>query len=251
MRFYINPHRLSPPRPFIMPHVLLNFSWKRWLDKGWSRHAIIDSAVEKIFLFGKQQEYPPQYWIRFQKVLAKARNDSRVWVVIPDYPDDYVAGLTYEGGLDNVDKTFRNIRKWIDYPDITWLPVIQSRYLDRQRFVEACKIMREEFNPPRLGIGTVCKTNNLPFIRFCLETARQYFPNAWIHAFGLTLRALPHARHYIDSCDSSSHIVWLRWEHRDRGWSPTDPRLADKAADAWLKRAQEIVSQPCLEAGRR
>jgi len=247
MRFYVSPDRLSPPRPYIIPNVVMasKFNWKLWLDKGWSEHVILDSGVETVFMVSRMRDYPSGYWLRFQREMFKARGDSRVWMVIPDYPDDYEQGMTYERGMDNVDKTFRNIERWIKVEGVEWMPVLQSRFLDRQRFVESCERMRD-FDPVRVGIGTVCKTKNLPFIRFCLETARRYFPKAWIHAFGITLKALPHARHYIDSCDSASHIIYLLHKRREMGWSSTDKKVADKAIDAWLRRAEELVSQPKL-----
>ncbi len=245
IQFYTNPDRLKPPIPYIMPHVLLGFNWQKWLENHWCQHVIIDSAVESVFFAKKLKDYPDWYWKKFNQQVAKAQKNVSVWVTIPDYPDDYEQGMTYEGGLDNVDKTFRNIDKFIDVQGVNWLPVLQSRFLDRKRFVESCERMKK-YEPIRLGIGTVCKVRNLSYIHFCLKTARQYFPKAWIHAFGFTLKALPFARHYIDSADSSSHVTWLRWERKDRGWSSTDPEVINKAYDAFQARAREIVNVPSL-----
>jgi len=247
IRLYINPDGLKPPYPYIMPNMLSRFPWLRWLKRGWCKHVIIDAGVELLFFVRKYKDYPSWYWRKFRKEVAKARRQENVWVVIPDYPDDYYPGLTHECGLDNVDKTFRNIERWIHVDGVNWLPVIQSKFLDRESFIESCKRMRK-YKPERVAIGTVCKTRNLSFIRFCLKTARAYFPNAWIHAFGLTLKALPFARFYINSADSSSHIIWIKYEQRDRGWShlPRKERIT-RAANAWINRAKEIMSKPCLE----
>jgi len=52
------------------------------------------------------------------------------------------------------------------------------------------------------AVGTVCKTNDLGFIEYCYQIARRFFPHSWIHAFGLTLSALPKVSRYINSWDS-------------------------------------------------
>lgn len=246
VRLYASPDRLKPPIPYIMPHVLLRFDWEKWLRNGWCQHVIIDCAVEQIFFKKKLKDYPDWYWTKFNQAVTKAKNNENVWVVIPDYPDDYEQGMTYEQGMDNVDKTFRNIERFIHTPEVNWLPVIQSRYLERQSFLESCKRMKK-YNPKKIGIGTICKTRNLPFIHHCLKTARSRFPDAWIHAFGFTLKAMPFARHYINSADSSSHITWLLWERRDRGWSSNDPEVTNKAYDAFQKRAKVIINLPHLD----
>lgn len=245
LHFYTNPQRLKPPVPYIMPNILQSFDWQKWLDNDWCKHVILDSAVESIFMIRKLKDYPVWYWKKFGEEVRKAKNKPDVWVTIPDYPDDYGPGMTHEKGLDNVDKTFLNIEKYINIPGVNWLPVIQSTFLNRKRFTEACQLM-QKYKPEQVGIGTVCKTNDLKFIHYCLRKARKYFPGLWIHAFGLTLRAVPFARHYIQSGDSSSHVTWLRWERRERGWNNA-PNITTLAYDAFQKRAEELKNLPSLE----
>ncbi len=245
LRYYVHPKRLKPPIDYIMPSVVCPSNFYSWLKKGYCKHVIIDSSVETIFLINKLKEYPLWYWKLFNKRLNYARNNEAIWVTIPDYPDDYQEGLTYEDGLDNVDKTFKNIRTYYHTSDVNWLPVIQSKFLDRQRFIESLEMMKDiDTHPKRLGIGTVCKTRDLNFIKYCLQKTREYFPDAWIHAFGVTLQAIPFARFYVNSVDSSSHVTWARWEWRDRGWDGPD---ISKAHEAWVKRAVEMENFPMLD----
>lgn len=84
-----------------------------------------------------------------------------------------------------------------------YLPVIQSRYLDKFSFIEcADKLSTMLGDYPQVAIGTVCKCKDMDFILYCCQVARKFFPNSWIHAFGLTLNALPKVKRYINSFDS-------------------------------------------------
>jgi len=72
---------------------------------------------------------------------------------------------------------------------------------------------------PQIAIGTVCKCRNVKWITYCCKYARKIFPRSWIHAFGLTLKALPHVKRFIDSWDSTA---WTfprtpgRWSSKNR-----------------------------------
>jgi hypothetical protein len=84
-----------------------------------------------------------------------------------------------------------------------WLPVIQGRYLNKFSFLESAKQLHDLIGDyPQVAIGTVCKCQNLDFIEYCCKVARRFFPKSWIHAFGLTLTALPRVKHLINSFDS-------------------------------------------------
>ncbi|MEM2365695.1 MAG: hypothetical protein QXL06_02000 [Nitrososphaerota archaeon] len=121
---------------------------------------------------------------------------------------------------------------------IMWLPVIQSRYLDPFSFMQSAEALHELIGDyPRVAIGTVCKCKNLGFIEFCCKYARKVFPHSWIHAFGMTLTALPRVMQYINSFDS---MAW------------TFPRTPGKSSCkneqerkeyfyAYLKRVNEVA----------
>ena len=195
LRFYT-----LPPNGVNYPFLLVNRKNYRVLFKRRFRHAIIDSGVMD-FVRKNIRDYPSGF-LKTWKHTARALSDvfgEKIWLVIPDYPDDYNPG---QFG-DNVAKTLENIKDFITVDGVNWLPVIQSRYLNRFSFLESAKQVKEIVGEyPRVAIGTVCKCNRLDFIIYCCKVARKIFPNSWVHAFGLTLKALPKVAHLIDSFDS-------------------------------------------------
>lgn len=216
MRFYT-----TPPKGVKYPWLFVNFFNYKLLFMRKFDHAIMDSGVEKVFHHGKLTEYPEgflqEYKDRAQR-LAKSFGD-RLWVVIPDYPDDYRPG---EIG-NNVSKTIKNIQNFISDDGVNWLPVIQARYLDPFSLFESCQRTREIIGDyPHIAIGTVCKTNSVKYIAYACRVVRKYFPNSWIHAFGLTLSALKKVA--LDSFDSMA-------------WSYHKIREYDiKKGDSWRRK---------------
>ena len=197
-RFYTLPEDTN------YPFLLVNRKNYRVLFHRSFKHAIIDSGVMD-FVKEDVTEYPVSFlasWGWKTEQLQQIWRDQ-VWFVIPDYPDDYNPG---QFG-DNVTKTLENVERFLkDYPDVNWLPVIQSRYLNRFSFLQSCSQLRKLIGDyPKVAIGTVCKCRKLSFITYCCKVARKFFPNIWIHAFGLTLTALPKVAHLINSFDS---LAW-------------------------------------------
>ena len=146
-------------------------------------------------------EYPKSFLYKW-KYQAKHLTEifgNRLWVTIPDYPDD----LAHQFGHENVEKTLRNVEEFIAVDKVNWLVPIQSQYLNTFSFIESCHRTKELIgNYPRIAIGTVCKTNKIKFIKFCCEVVRKTFPNSWIHGFGMTLKALPKVYKYINTLRS-------------------------------------------------
>jgi len=187
--------------PIKYPYAFTNIKRYKWLIKNshrWKK-AILDCGVE---IFWHQTEYPKGFLDNY-KEKAKTLTEifgNRIWITIPDYCDDY------KHVPNNIEKTLRNIKEFIKIPNINWLPVIQSRYLNIMSFYESLQKTKEIIGDyPRIAIGTVCKTNNLKFIIECCKATKKHFPKSWIHAFGLTLRALPKAKKYINSFDTSAY----------------------------------------------
>jgi hypothetical protein len=195
LRFYT-----LPPRQIQHPYLLVNPKNCRELRVRDWEHAIVDCGVE-LFRNREAKEYPPgflHYWKGKAKQLSELYN-GRIFVTCPDYPDDFNPG---QFG-DNVEKTLKNVEEFISVDGVNWLVSIQSRYLDRFSFFESCAKLKDLVGDyPRIAVGTVCKTNDLGFIEYCCQIARRFFPHSWIHAFGLTLSALPRVSRYINSWDS-------------------------------------------------
>jgi len=124
---------------------------------------------------------------------------GRLWVTVPDYPDDY--HMQFKGV--NVEKTLRNIEEFLSVDGVNWLIPLQSQFLNPFSFAESCQRTRDLIGDyPQVAIGTVCKTKKLKFISYCCRMARRIFPRSHIHAFGLTLRALPRVIPTLSSWDS-------------------------------------------------
>ena len=196
MRFYS-----LPPRHVDYPFLLVTMHHKDELHKRNFKHVILDSGVE-IFKNRKQlRDYPQSFLHRYAQSaqIVSHQNKGRVWVVVPDYCDDLNRG---QFG-DNVTKTLENIKEYIGINGVEWMPVIQSKYFNRFSFIESCQRLHDVIGDyPRIAIGTVCKVRNLKFIIYCCQTARKFFPKSWIHAFGLTLLAIPKVKEYLNSWDS-------------------------------------------------
>ncbi|MCR6691506.1 MAG: hypothetical protein MRT15_03875, partial [archaeon YNP-LCB-003-016] len=68
--------------------------------------------------------------------------------------------------------------------------------------------------------------------------ARKIFPRSWIHAFGLTLKALPHVKRYIDSWDSTA---WT-FPRTPGRWSCKSMDEAVRYFKEYLSRVSQILS---------
>lgn len=197
LRFYT-----LPPKGVQHEFICVNPRSKRELFNRDFVHAICDSGVHYFYDNPNAREYPDGY---LQEYLELARElvdafGGRIWITIPDYPDDYHPG---QFG-DNVEKTLCNVQDFLSHESISWIPTIQGSYRNFASFEYCCRQLRQMSDFKRVAIGTVCKVRDLNFISRCCRTARKHFPNAWIHAFGPPLNAIPRIKYYIDSFDSTA-----------------------------------------------
>ena len=204
VRFYT-----LPPLKIDYPYLFVTFRQRGELFKRRFDHAIMDSNVGLFFFHMKLSDYPPKFLERYVYVarIVSEAFDGRIFITIPDYPADYyVNGKPTPSSVDNVERTLRNIERFIGIGGVNWLPVIQSRYMDTFSFIYSCNRLREIVGGdyPQIAIGTICKCGNVKWITYCCKYARKIFPGSWIHAFGLTLKVLPHVKRYIDSWDSTA-----------------------------------------------
>jgi hypothetical protein len=113
---------------------------ERWFRENWFQHAILDAGVETFFFVQKLKDYPKHFleMYRWRAIIATNHYGcEKVWVTIPDYPDDYEQQLTWEKGKDNVAKTFDNIERFSKIPNIKWIYPVQAQYRNRRSFREA------------------------------------------------------------------------------------------------------------------
>lgn len=228
MRFY------SLPENKTYPFLLVNRKNYKELFRRKFDHAIVDSGVME-FIRKEIKEYPESFLDTLNRKVSEIQQkcpSDKVWFVIPDYPDDYHPG---QFG-DNVEKTLRNIKRFLNN-DAYWLPVIQSRYQNRFSFLESAHATHDLIGDyPQVAIGTVCKCRKKEFITYCCQVTRKLFPHSWIHAFGLTLSALPTVKNLIDSFDS------LAWTYPRKPGSHSCKNKKERIAywEAYLIRVSEI-----------
>ena len=198
-----------PPTGIEYPYLFVTFKQRRELLKRRFEHAIMDSNVGLFFFHMKLREYPKEFldvYVHIAKNYSEMF-DGRIFITIPDYPADYyINGKPTPSAEDNVERTIINIKKLIKIGGVDWLPVIQSKYMDTFSFINSCRKVMEIVGSdyPQIAIGTICKSRNVKWIKYCCEYTRKIFPKTWIHAFGLTLKALPHVKNHIDSWDSTA-----------------------------------------------
>jgi hypothetical protein len=232
-----------PPRGVEYPYLFVTFSQRRELLRRRHEHAIMDSNVGLFFLHMGLRDYPPSFLRLHYPHAAKVYSEllrGRLLVTIPDYPSDYfIGGRQAPSAEDNVERTLRNIREFLKVSGVNWLPVIQSRFMDTLSFIDSCERVKElvGHDYPQVAIGTVCKSRDLRWIAYCCRYARLSFPRSWIHAFGLTLGALPHVRKYIDSWDSTAYTF-----PRPRGHSCKNSAEARKYFEDYLSRMKLLLS---------
>jgi len=201
IRFYT-----LPPRGVEWPYLLVNCRNYRELFKRRFEHAILDTGVELFFDKLRLRGYPKWFltmWRDLAKRLSKLF-EGKLWVVIPDVPSDYHPS-DWSNGL-NVELTLKNVEDFASIDGVDWVVVVQSRFDDLLSYYSSLKRTKEIVGDyPRIAIGTVCKTRNLRFIIEVCKATRTWFPKSHVHAFGLTLTALPMVAKYIDSWDSLAY----------------------------------------------
>jgi hypothetical protein len=207
-------------------------------------HAILDCGVS-IFAKGND-DYPEGFfedYCNFAQEMTQVYGE-RLWTVIPDYPDDEILPNSKRHHIPhNVRKTLLNVERYHVVEGVNWVYPLQSSYLNLQSFHDGChQIMK--FNPQRVAIGTVCKTQNIEFIEKCVRMARQHFPFQHIHAFGPTLSSLFAILPYIDSWDSTAWDYRCRMETTRRGQKiPFTNEIRKKYLEDYLAKIKVILDE--------
>lgn len=229
-----------PPNGIKWDYLFVNPKTYRYLFKRSFKHAILDSGVEYFKFNPNVKEYPSGFlnkWKNLAIYLSSIFKD-KLWITIPDYPDDFNPG---QFG-DNVTKTIKNIEEFIKIKDVNWLPVVQSKFLDKFSYLHSLQKAKQIIGDyPQIAIGTVCKTNNLEFIEYCCKATRKYFKHSKIHAFGLTLSALPKVKQYIDSFDSTAYTFPRK--SINKNWSAKTKEERKEYFIKYVERVNEIVKK--------
>ena len=188
---------------------------------------LLDSGVEKLF---KRQnpptDYPPEYerlwWSNVQR-LTRILGKDRVWVTIPDYPDDYVEvwgkpHALWVDGKDNIERTVENIvHYWDRYCtryELRCVVPIQGHYEAPESIRRSIKMLSDYgilMEAEILGIANLCTTRKATVIVKTVRIARALLPDKWLHVFGPSLRAVRELITHVNSFDSAvpRSFSWL------------------------------------------
>jgi len=212
---------------------------------------IIDSGVE-IFRNKDIFDYPEggqgrvdraaYAYYRLKRLLG---NGVRIWVTVPDYPDDYHHRQLWLSDKEtNIERTIRNINYAVDnYPDVDWLIPIQGHNKQPKSIIRAITPLQEsgilnKYN--QVAIANLCVEDNTDILASTVRIARELIgKNKWIHVFGPKLRALKRIKRLIDSFDSTS---WTRPVNSLLGnWSCKTQFERVLYFSAWYLRYLEVV----------
>jgi len=150
---------------------------------------------------------------------------------------------------DRQEKTTANIRAaWSRYQwaSWAWVPTIQGVLPeDYQRHASELKPLLEDMrdhyavNPAwRVGIGTLCRRDDVTIIQAIVNAVRDVLPGYPLHLWGIKLDALRSIR--LDQVASTDSAVW-------HGSMYAGDEIAEKAAQAGMsRRAYKVkVNLPC------
>ncbi len=161
------------------------------------------------------------------------------WKVVPDCPD-ILGEFGVNADFDTIEYSKDLIEQFYEHDDKRRLPVIQSRYQDLESVEEYCQWFQHYIDdkPEKLGIGTVCKASSKDFVFKNVKIIRSYFPNAWLHAFGLRVSAIDKVYNLINSYDSAS---WTRIQ--PEGYSAKNNQEKNLAFSQYINNVQNKISK--------
>ena len=161
-RFYTLPPVVIP-----YPYILINCNRSEpgiqyiFRNMEFIESVIIDSGVE-IFRDPSIKDYPHGHFdklVNLYKRIKKLLSDREVYVVIPDYPDDYNPKSLWVNGKDNVMRTLENIVYALtSYNDVNWLIPVQGHYRDPASVIKALELY-VKYDVPidnYIGIANLC-----------------------------------------------------------------------------------------------
>jgi hypothetical protein len=214
------------------------------------RHAeevIIDSGVE-IFRDPSVKEYPKDHEVRLLRVYMKVKQinqQARIWVTVPDYPDDYhPRSLWLSDEVTNIERTVENVLKYTEqYKSIPWLIPIQGWYRNPKSVLRSIALYREHGILEKYdyyAVGNLCVENDVEVTYRTLRIIREALPDKKVHVFGLHLAALRKVYWFIDSFDS---MAWTRPVdsslNANYSCKTTEERV--RFFERWLEKYKRIV----------
>jgi len=241
-----------PPYTISYPFVLINANRPeeglRYIRKHHRviREVIIDSGVE-IFRNPSIKEYPNNIFSKLVALYKKVKMYvDNVYVVCPDYPDDYRPKQLWLDGKDNIERTIDNVVVCLYvYSDVNWLLPIQGHYRNPKSILKCIDAYWAigAWNRVKIaGIANLCTENDIGIIRDTIKLARMHIPeDIKLHGFGINLKAIRYVHRYLDSFDS---MAWTRPVSRRlrKNYSARTIREKEEYFRAWIRRLHSILS---------
>ena len=163
-----------------------------------------EHAVHEIVDIGIYDLLHEPYTHTDNKIEAWKQLKTDGWKVVPDVPDlkgEFNKAIQY----DNTEYSWKLLTELYDPSDEHQIPVIQSHYADISSLRKYCTdFIREYGTVDKIAVGSVCKMDDSNTTCTMLKLVKRYFPDTWIHAFGLRFHHLRKSLKYIDSYDSTS-----------------------------------------------
>lgn len=175
------------------PYILRNIKQK---PQNHDNFEIVDIGIYDLL------QYPNTH--PTEKIEAWKQLKTEGWKVVPDCPD-----LSGEFKIDvdfiNTDYSWELLQELYDPSDVHQIPVIQSEYGNANSLRIYCEKFIEHYGKPeKIACGSICKMDSSEKTKQLLKIVRRYFPDTWIHAFGLKLNHFKKVKHLINSFDSTS-----------------------------------------------
>jgi hypothetical protein len=243
-----------PPKEIGYPFVIVNarnpnYSYFK-KNKDNVEEVIIDSGIE-IFRDPNVKDYPDGWVWKLIEVYRKVEKiipRARIWLVCPDYCDDYnPKALWVDEKTTNIERTVENVKKYaLRFNKINWLISIQGHNKDPNS-VKTCLNYYKDLGILEkfeyFAIGNLCVEKNSDTIYKTVKIVRKMLGNdKRIHVFGLKLNCVKDVQNLIDSFDT---MAWTRPVSRKLGsWSckTKDERL--KFFETWLKTFKKKLNPP-------
>jgi len=175
-------------------------------------------ALHEIVDIGIYDLLNEPYYHSKEKIKDWKKLKTDGWKVVPDIPDiqgEFDAPVDY----DNTELSWELLIDLYDPLDVHQMPVIQSRFKDVNSLECYCdKFIREYGQVDKIGVGSLCKMDNIAIATEMLQLVRNKFPDAWMHVFGLRWY---HMRKNINIVDSYDTMAWTLPRGKGR---PSCPR---------------------------
>jgi len=237
----------TPPRPY--PYILINARNPDFSFLHSALEVIIDSGIE-MFRNPNVKDYPKDWEKRLVNLYYRVKTQTKgmVWLVVPDYPDDYhPRNLWISESYTNIERTLDNVLYYTaKYPSINWLIPIQGHNKKPDSVIRSIMLYKEHGILDRydyFAVANLCVEPDTEIIHQTVKIAKNKLLDKKLHVFGLKLSALRKIYHMIDSFDSTAWTrpVNNRVVNYGKRYSAKNKQERVRFFEEWLRRFEAIT----------